>query len=190
MDETPEDVIRRELGPSEQPLWVGRPRQGLMLRPMDMLVIPFSLLWGGFAIFWEVGVITTGAPLFFAVWGVPFVLLGLYMIIGRFFADAWDRSATTYAVTSERIVIVRTLFGRHVKSLPFDTMKQTSLRERSNGAGTIVFGSNEPYYAWYGPYTSPWWPALPSFELAEEARRVYEIVREAQLTTKRRPASP
>jgi hypothetical protein len=72
--------IERELQPGERLLWSGRPRQGLMFRPADALYIPFSLFWCAFAIFWEVSVLKEGLW-FFVIWGIPFVLVGLF--IGR-----------------------------------------------------------------------------------------------------------
>src|SRR5262249_39338183 len=116
VDEEPEDLIRGELGEGEKLLWAGRPRQGFALRGADAFLIPFSLLWGGFAIGWEAIVIAAGAPWFFAIWGVPFVLVGLYIIFGRFWLDARQRAATVYAVTSERVVIVSGVLARRVKS--------------------------------------------------------------------------
>jgi hypothetical protein len=94
-------AIHDQLGPGERLLWSGRPAQGLVFRLADAMMIPFSLMWGGFAFFWEYSVISRGnAPLFFMAWGVPFVAIGIYIICGRFFVDAKQRANTAYGVTT------------------------------------------------------------------------------------------
>jgi hypothetical protein len=124
-------AIESELSSGERMLWSGQPRPGIRLRPSDAFAIPFSLLWCGFAIFWEFGVVTDGAPFFFKLWGIPFVLFGLYMVFGRFFADARTRERTTYGVTTERSIIVGGLCGSRLRD---DRPRQRGLR--SHQAGT------------------------------------------------------
>jgi hypothetical protein len=177
-----EDIIGGELDADEQLLWNGQPRQGFLLRQVDAFVIPFSLLWCGFAIVWEAAVLRTGAPWFFKFWGVPFVLLGLYFVVGRFWVDARRRARTFYAVTSERILIVSHFVARRVNSLSIDTISDVSLIERGGGAGTIAVGSTPPFSWWRA---NCFWPLdahqhAAMFELGAEARQVYDLIRRTQ----------
>lgn len=175
-------VIRAELIPGERLLWSGSPRQGLLLRPGDAFTIPFSLLWGGFAFFWEFSVISKGAPFFFSLWGIPFVLIGIYIIVGRFFVDSYQRSRTFYGVTDHRILIVAGLTGKEIKSLSLATLSEISFKERADGSGTIMFGPSNPMYAmWSGTA----WPGMgkklaPAFDAIDSARKVYDLVRNSQ----------
>ena len=177
-----ESQIKSELGSNEQLLWHGRPQLGLRLRAADVFLVPFSLLWGGFAIFWEASVLIAGAPFFFMLWGIPFVLVGLYLIVGRFFVDARQRSKTYYGVTDERAIIISGLFHRSVKSLNIAALNDVALTEKHDGSGTITLGAALPWQTWFG---GSGWPgsrqyAIPSFEMIDNARQVYEIIRESQ----------
>ena len=92
----------------EKLLWTGKPARGLLFTPQDWFWIPFSLMWCGFAIFWEATVVSSPkSPDFMKLWGVPFVLVGLYMVVGRFVLDAWLRRGARYAVTNKRVLISR-----------------------------------------------------------------------------------
>jgi len=180
--------IEAELEPGERLLWSGQPRQGLLLRSNDWFMIPFSLLWGGFAIFWELGVLgivaTVAKPMSFvmALFGIPFVLVGLYLIVGRFFVDSRIRAKTYYGVTHQRAIIVSGLLSRKVTSLPFKNMPQVTLTERSDRSGTITFGQPVPF-AFMSEGLN--WPGMegrmvPNFGLIENAKEVYRQIRNAQ----------
>jgi hypothetical protein len=135
------DQFRPYLGPGEKIAWTGVAPQGLRFLAQDVLLVPFSILWGGFAIFWEASVIRSHAPFFFMLWGAPFVLIGVYMIGGRFVADAWIRGRTVYALTNERALILRRINGE--KLLSASTGRATVKRLR-DGRGALLFGSRMP----------------------------------------------
>ncbi|MBW4623719.1 MAG: PH domain-containing protein [Cyanosarcina radialis HA8281-LM2] len=155
------------------------------MRPADIFIIPFSLIWCGFVIFWEVTVVVSGAPLFFILWGIPFVLVGLYFVFGRFIVDARTRERTFYGLTNERIIIVDGLFSPRIKSLNLRTLSDISLTERGDGSGTITFGPTHPMSNW----VLPGWPgaglyASPSFDTIDRAKEIYNLIRQAQNTAR------
>lgn len=166
-----------QLDRGEHLLWSGAPRQGVMLRPADAFMIPFSLMWGGFAVFWEISVLRTPAAGFFAIWGIPFVAMGVYITVGRFIVDSWRRARTRYAVTSDRIII-RT--NASLKSLSVRTLTDVALTEHRDGTGTITFGSLAFPMSMFAAANWPGAPQVPTFEQIPVARQVYAQVREAQ----------
>jgi Bacterial PH domain len=177
------EEIRFELAAGEQVIWSGQPRQGLTLRGSDLFAIPFSLFFAGFSVFWMHGAASSGAPIPFVLFGVPFVLVGLYLVFGRFLVEAKQRAGTFYAVTPQRVIIRSGLFSKSVKSLPLKTLQDLSLSERSDGTGTITFGAQHPMASMFGGM--PGWPGMdqhlgPRFDLVPQARSVYESIRKAQ----------
>jgi hypothetical protein len=191
MYQSAETILSPQLDSGERLLWSGQPRGGLRLRGQDAFLIPFSILWGGFAISWEYMAWTGAAKAHgpgagvFPLFGVPFVLIGLYLIFGRFFADARARARTFYGVTNERIIIISGLFSQQTKSLQLRTLTDVSLTQRTDGSGTITFGST-PFMNSFLPSGS--WPgtgryAPPSFDLIDSAKEVYDIIRSAQKAT-------
>jgi hypothetical protein len=180
---TPNEEIKAQLSSGERVLWSGQPRQGVVVRGADAFMIPFSLMWGGFAIFWEASVLTSDAPAFFVLWGIPFVLIGVYLIIGRFYFEAKQRAHTFYAVTNERILIVSGVISRKVKSLNLRTLSDLSLSEGKGNEGTISFGGGSPFASMFGGMSG--WPGMeaqlgPRFEMVASAKSVFETIREAQ----------
>lgn len=127
------------LQPGEQAVWSGQPDPNRVLQPSDAFAIPFSLLWGGFAIFWESTVLSMGAPIFMALFGLPFVLVGLYLIVGRFVHRAWANRRTWYVLTETRALVVYGKSGQHARSVELDRISDVSVTRRPDGSGTVVF---------------------------------------------------
>jgi hypothetical protein len=169
--------VAGHLRPGERLIWWGQPGQGVRFGPRDGLLVPFSLLWGGFAVFWETSVWRTGAPAFFRLWGVPFVLVGLYLVAGRFVVDAWLRANTHYAVTDQRVLILRT--GRFASfiALRREALPDIRLTECADGSGTIRFGAAAAFSGRMG--WSNWTPSLdptPQLIAIADARAVFDLL--------------
>lgn len=131
---------RPYLGPGETILWRGRPEKGNLLGPQDVIMIPFSIFWCGFAVFWFVTALTV-APFPFALFGIPFVCVGLYLTVGRFFHTSATRKQTAYVITDQKIIRKR---GNRIDMLDAKTMPTIHVTARTDGTGTIRFG--EPVY--------------------------------------------
>lgn len=174
-------IVHQELEPREKLLWSGRPKQGFIFRGADAFMIPFSLLWCGFAIFWEIAVLSSGAPPFFLLFGGFFVLMGFYFVFGRFWWDSAQRKKTFYGITNERVIILSGVFNKQVKSLNLKTLSDISVSEKTNGHGTISLG---PTSFMESMYSGMAWPGVPQgapkLEAIEDVKRVYNILREVQ----------
>lgn len=124
------------LTPGERILWRGAPDPSVIFSAQDLYLIPFSVLWLGFAIFWEHGVAKEGWS-FGVIWGVPFICAGVYIVIGRFPVKVWTRLHTSYAVTDLRAVEV-TKAGDLVRSA-YRHVPVEIRRRRDGRHGMVIF---------------------------------------------------
>lgn len=65
--------LRPLLRPGEQLRWVGQPDPQVHFAPADLYLVPFSLLWCGFVIFWEWQAVTSSESLLFILCESPWV---------------------------------------------------------------------------------------------------------------------
>ncbi len=134
---------RSYLTPGEAILWKGKPGKGHLVTSQDVFMIPFSIFWCGFAIFWLVTAVSSGAPVFFWAFGIPFVCVGLYLVFGRFIWTAYIRKKTNYVVTNKKIIRKR---GSRVDMLDGKTLPPMQMNAYNDGSGTIRFGEMPYYY--------------------------------------------
>lgn len=170
-------TIQNRLLSGERIVWSGRPSQGLILTPRDALLIPFSLVWCGFAVFWTVGATGMGADVFFDLWGAMFICIGLYFVFGRFLIDAWVRRRMHYAVTDRRVLIARAGPFSKFTAIGLTQLPDVNLDERRNGCGTIRFG--QEVSIWGNRGMGGWTPAFdptPQFIAIDNAHSVFDLI--------------
>ena len=182
MDFDSQQKLMPHLTSGERILWADKPKPGLALQGGDIFAIPFSIFWTGFACFWMWGAYQSGAPIFFMLFGLPFVAIGMYMLVGRFFFDAYQRARTVYGLTEERIMIVTGSSGQSVKSLNLRTLPDISISTKADGSGTISLGSVGGVSSRMALTSMPGAKSKlpPMLERIENARDVYNQILRAQ----------
>lgn len=182
------EILEPELAPGERLLWVGQPNPHRLLDKSDFIAIPFSLYWNGFMAFFSAHVIESvmeGGRVFpdllFVAWiGVPFLLIGLYLLIGRFFHRAWTKRRTWYGLTQHRAIAVRE--GRVWRSTNVGNLRaltNISAKVRRDGSGSVSFVRRSGWERWFsGSDTGMIGDDgdAPTFENIPDAARVVEIL--------------
>ncbi|WP_446743270.1 hypothetical protein [Silvibacterium acidisoli] len=139
--------LQSQLLDGEYALWSGQPLRRIIFHRSDLLAIPFSLFWGGFTVVWELMATGVSNPfaiqlepnLFMMLWGIPFVLIGQYLIWGRFIHTAWKKRRTYYALTNQRVLVALLGSQRKFLTMQLTSLESCTLTLRNDDAGTIDF---------------------------------------------------
>jgi hypothetical protein len=122
----------------EPPLWTGRPDARVWLGQADLLLVPMTVVWAGFAVFWNVMAWRGRAPVPFRLFGIPFLLIGAYLVVGRFFVKRRRKQRSEYAITADRAVICD---GRgRVRDVPLANTTIEQSLSRDGRHLTVTFG--------------------------------------------------
>lgn len=140
-------------GPDESILWEGRPhRWAYVVRqwPLTLLGIPFL----GFAFIWMQGAGALGgrAGSFSTLFGVPFVLAGLYLVVGHYAYSALVCPTVRYILTDRRLIISAGFPIARSISIDLGSIQAVEVTEglidRRLGTGSItVITPSLPLYA-------------------------------------------
>ena len=101
----PYDFCRRYMTEDEYILWKGHPEKGNIFTGREAVMLPFSIVWLSFAVYWEITALRSGSNWFMVLWGLPFVAIGVYLLIGRFIMTAYLRTRTFYVITNRKLMI-------------------------------------------------------------------------------------
>ena len=135
--------VRGMLQPGENLLWTGKPEKIRLLGKEDVFLIPFSLFWCGFLAYMISMVWRSDSPGILRLFFIPFILAGLWVLVGRFIPKLLSAKNERYALTSQRVIIQK---GKTTKSLELGNLPSMSMVQRSDGSGDIRFGDGASYY--------------------------------------------
>jgi hypothetical protein len=141
VDNNYDSVFNNYLSKSEYIIWFGKPETTIYFTHSDFILIPFSLLFGIPAILWEIQTFNmiqkNGLADFY--YGIPFLIMGLYLLFGRFIFKKWKKKRTYYAITNKRIIIMTNIWGTHFNNMVISSILKISKKINSIGVGTLVF---------------------------------------------------
>ncbi len=165
------------LDQDEALLWQGAPSGAVRLRGNDLMVVAvggffvlFSVVWIGLAV--AIGP-QSGAEAFFPLFGVPFLLIGLLVMVGGPRWNARVRRRTRYALTDRRAIVARSAWGRSLKSYPID--EDTRIDYRPGPEATIYFAEEVRRGNKGNSYT-----VRHGFEYIADGDAVYRLMRDIQ----------
>lgn len=120
--------------------WQGAPDPGVYFTRADSFFVPFSFVWLGFALFWTVAVAGSAtAPRFTWLFGLVFVALGVFLVVGRFFVKAAVKRRTRYFLTDRRAIVIDP-YG--VREIALETASQVVSRPGDYAHIDVVFGAD------------------------------------------------
>jgi 3-oxoadipate enol-lactonase len=170
-------VIKAQLVPGEDLLWVGTPRSGLLARPRTVWYALFVII-GSFMVVNEVR--SAGARHIFELDPTfMFTLTGLLGILGGLVYDSIRRNNSYFGLTDRRGISVYWLLGMRIVSAPFDRVDTVTLAKKRDGSGTVTFGTPLPpeSYDAFGTVLDDWPVTGPVvFDMIDDAEGVASLV--------------
>ena len=179
--------METDLLPGERILWQGQPLRYPLFRVTDILLVPFSLVWCGIVVGGGLSALINGGSIASAACFLPFVLIGLYFVAGRFVVRAVISRRTRYTLTNTRILVHGGWSGGRLTAAYLRSLPPPVTTERSDGSGSLAFGGfpgvadafvrgrRRAWNAWSGePSDTPILREVP------DVRRVRDFVAHAQ----------
>lgn len=126
----------------EQVLWTGRPSSTRPFVPADAVLIPLTAVWASAVLVVVLGPLLHGGPGIIALFGAPFVLVGAYITVGRFFVRVRRLAATTYTITDQRVIVQVSWPRPHTRTSYLSRLDPPVIAVGKDGStGDLAFGA-------------------------------------------------
>jgi hypothetical protein len=131
------DEVAREMRAGEKTQWVGYPIPKKFAIKEGIPSFVFGIPWTAFVVFWESLAIKSGS-VFMTLWGVPFIVVGLYLLTSPFWEYLRARR-TIYVVSNKRLIILNGLLRPSRRSFAPPDIGSVEVVADHDGVGSIVF---------------------------------------------------
>ena len=144
--------IKPYLDTNEDILWCDKPCKTFIFTTSDIFTTLFGVVWLAFSIFWVVSAYfateeAEGVFNLFPWFGLPFVFVGLYLLIFRHFVSYVKRKNMIYALTNKRAMIVHIGSRKYVQEYRYENISNIQMKCDENDVGSIYFFTGELRYS-------------------------------------------
>jgi hypothetical protein len=160
------------LDPGERLLWQGAPASGLRFTPDGLAMSAFGAFFLGISVFIAFAGIMAGGGMgaVFSLFTTPFILVGLWLVVGHWFFDAYKRKHSRYALTTKRAIIARSVMGR--KMLSYEIGRHSPISLVEGNLDTVNF-DRRTYLTKNGTKT-----VLIGFRFIKDGREVFRMLQD------------
>jgi hypothetical protein len=140
-----QEDVERQLEQGERIRWMEQPIPRFFTAASTPLFL-FAIPWTAFAVFWICGAsgfkrpdFSKGGFSFFPLFGVPFILIGIAMLL----SPLWARRKglkTVYVITDRRAITFDGGWTTTIRCYTPDQLKNMYRKEKKDGSGDVVLG--------------------------------------------------
>lgn len=136
---------------NEDVVWCDKPAKKFVFTSADIFTTLFGAVWLSFSVFWVFSAYmstesTDGTFNIFPLFGIPFVVVGLYLLLFRHIVSFAKRKNMVYALTNKRALIVHTGKRQYVQEYRYENISNIQMKCDDNDIGSIFFLTGEVRY--------------------------------------------
>ncbi|TVR77131.1 MAG: hypothetical protein EA412_12055 [Chitinophagaceae bacterium] len=132
---------KRLFNKNEKEIWSGSPKKGFFFQKSDIYPLFFGICWLTFSFYWS-SLAKEESPEM-AMAAIPLIIIGFYLVFGRFILDIITRANTTYLITDSRFIVQSGFPFKSVRSYDLMSLNNIHFIETSDGSGNILFGDQD-----------------------------------------------
>ena len=159
------------LDEDEHIMWQGRPDTRIAFRWANTFMVVFGLFFSGFALFWMIMAAQAGGA--FWMFGLLHFGVGMSMVVGAIYADAWRRRHTWYTLTDKRAFVATDIPFKGKKLEDYDINASMRIHFVEGPPDSIHFTTRKGANNTRRP---------TGFDRINDGKEVYRIMRDIQRT--------
>ncbi len=169
--------MNSDLLSTEEVIWSGYPKKGLIIRPIDKFISAVGLIKIVLLIHLLILLINNKMSIYLVLLVSFLILIVIILFYGRLWWDLKNRDNTTYTLTNNNIIITNLFTNKNKITINLKRIKIIECIELENGHGSIVIGPKKPMAKLgEGMY---WWPGASktlTLEFIPDVRYVYNLI--------------